>query len=70
MLGAKGDDIEHRTRPIVVPAQAGIQTRRFIGGAATSAGLDSRLRGNDGSVRLRPTFLPHAPAHLLSQEPS
>ena len=32
----------------VIPAQAGIQTRRPIDRAATFASLDSRLRGNDG----------------------
>jgi hypothetical protein len=34
--------------PVVIPAQAGIHNRYRIARAATSARLDSRLRGNDG----------------------
>ncbi len=38
-------------QPIVIPAQAGIQTRRSVARDAPEAFLDSRLRGNDDGVR-------------------
>jgi hypothetical protein len=34
--------------PVVIPAEAGIHNRCRLAGAAASARLDSRLRGNDG----------------------
>jgi hypothetical protein len=41
-----------RSNPIpaflVIPAQAGIQSRNLHASAATSENMDSRLRGNDG----------------------
>jgi hypothetical protein len=33
---------------IVIPAQAGIHTLQPLGQGATTAFMDSRLRGNDG----------------------
>lgn len=41
-------DGHHPAEADVIPAGAGIQTRRFLDGAETSEFPASRLRGNDG----------------------
>ena len=55
------------TPAIVTPAEAGVQTRSERDGSETSAGLDSRLRGNDeGAVTYTPKPAEPAEAALVA----